>query len=80
MCTHVKRATSYLVKIIVQIEHSPNGSVTMSISSSKTTFKELELMFFLFWWLKGKRNSVFANSLMGTTIQDGGMREKSSAF
>ena len=25
MCTHVKRATSHLIKIIVQIEHGPNG-------------------------------------------------------
>jgi len=25
MCTHVKRATSHLIKSIVQIEHGPNG-------------------------------------------------------
>jgi len=25
ICTHVKRVTSHLVKIIVQIEHGPNG-------------------------------------------------------
>ena len=26
------------------------------------------------------RNNVFANSLMGTTIQDGGMRERSNDY
>ena len=32
----------------------------------------------LFWSLEVKEYNIFANSLMSTTIQDGGKREKSN--
>jgi len=54
----------------------------MSISSSKTTFKELKLMFFFklqeLLAVVVVECVIFTNSLIGITIQDGGKRERSN--
>ena len=39
---------------------------------------DVEDITWLLWWFKGEGNSVFTNSLMDATIQDGSMREKSN--
>ena len=45
------------------------GSVTMSISSLNTNFKELELII-------AGNCVIFPDSLIGTTMKDGGKRER----
>ena len=56
-------------KLLFKLNMAPMGSVTMSISSSKTTFKELELII-------SEGCVIFPKSLIGATIQDGGKRER----
>jgi len=68
-------------KLLFKLNMAPMGSVTMSISLSKTTFKELELMFFFklqeLLAIVVVECVIFANSLIGAIIQDGGKRERS---
>ena len=59
-------------KLLFKLNMAPMGSVTMSISSLKTTFKELELMFFFklqkLLAVVVVECVIFANSLIGATI------------
>ena len=55
--------------LLFKLNMAPIGSVTISISLSKTTFKKLELII-------SEGCVIFLKSLIGATIQDGGKRER----
>ena len=60
-------------KLLFKLNMAPMRSVTMSISSLKTTFKELKLII-------SEGCVIFPKSLIGATIQDGGKRERKNVL
>ena len=66
--------TSLKLLKLRETEHSLEKSVSISIKYCLDSLRRL------FWGLEIVECNVFTNSLIDTTIQDGGKREKSSVF